>query len=86
MLTLTIDSFNSSPASFTYPTLDAVLEHMAADLTPWFRPDDWYADLDAMLARHGEAGLITGDLDAMLARHGEAGLITGDLDYTITQH
>ena len=69
MFTLTIETFNSSPASFTYPTLDAVLEHMAADLTPWFQPDDWYADLDAMLARHGEAGLITDGLDYTITKH-----------------
>ena len=69
MFTLTIETFNSSPASFTYPTLDAVLEHMAADLTPWFQPDDWRADLDAMLARHGEAGLITDGLDYTITKH-----------------
>ena len=69
MLTLTIDSPNSNPASFTYPTLEAVLEHMAADLTPWFQPDDWRAELGAMLARHGEAGLITGGLDYTITQH-----------------
>ena len=69
MLTLTIDSLNSSPASFTYPTLEAVLEHMAMDLTPWFHPDDWRAELGAMLARHGEAGLITGDLEYTITKH-----------------
>ena len=69
MLTLTIDSFNSSPASFAYPTLEAVLEHMAADLTPWFQPDDWRAELGAMLARHGEAGLITDGLDYKITKH-----------------
>ena len=68
MLTLTIDSPNSKSASFTYPTLEAVLEHMAADLTPWFQPDDWRAELGAMLARHGEAGLITGDLDYTITK------------------
>ena len=66
MFTLTIDTFNSNPASFTYPTLEAVLEHMAAD---WFQPDDWRAELGAMLARHGEAGLITGDLDYTITKH-----------------
>ena len=69
MFTLTIDSPNSNPASFAYETLEAVLEHMAADLTPWFQPDDWYAELGAMLARHGEAGLITGDLDYTITQH-----------------
>ena len=69
MFTLTIETFNSNPASFTYTTLDAVLEHMAADLTPWFQPDDWYAELGAMLARHGEAGLITGGLDYTITKH-----------------
>ena len=69
MLTLTIETFNSNPAVFTYPTLEAVLEHMAGDLTPWFQPDDWYAELGAMLARHGEAGLITGGLDYTITQH-----------------
>ena len=69
MLTLTIDSPNSKSASFTYETLEAVLEHMAADLNPWFQPDDWRAELGAMLARHGEAGLITGDLDYTITKH-----------------
>ena len=69
MFTLTIDSFNSSPASFAYETLEAVLEHMAADLTPWFQPDDWRAELGAMLARHGEAGLITDGLDYKITKH-----------------
>ena len=69
MLTLTIETFNSRSASFTYPTLDAVLEHMAADLTPWFHPDDWHAELGAMLARHGEAGLVTGDLEYTITKH-----------------
>ena len=69
MFTLTIDTFNSNPASFTYETLEAVLEHMAADLTPWFQPDDWYAELGAMLARHGETGLITGGLDYTITKH-----------------
>ena len=69
MFTLTIETFNSNQASFTYPTLDAVLEHMAADLTPWFQPYDWRAELGAMLARHGEAGLITGDLDYTITKH-----------------
>ena len=69
MFTLTIETFNSSPAVFTYETLEAVLEHMAADLTPWFQPDDWRAELGAMLARHGEAGLITGGLDYTITKH-----------------
>ena len=69
MFTLTIETFNSNQASFTYPTLEAVLEHMAADLTPWVQPDDWYAELGAMLARHGEAGLITGGLDYTITKH-----------------
>ena len=69
MFTLTIETFNSSPASFTYPPLEAVLEHMAADRTPWFQPDDWRADLGAMLARHGEAGLITDGLDYTITKH-----------------
>ena len=69
MFTLTIDTFSSNQASFAYETLEAVLEHMAADLTPWFQPDDWYAELGAMLARHGEAGLITGDLDYTITKH-----------------
>ena len=69
MFTLTIDSPNSRSASFTYPTLEAVLEHMAADLTPWFRPDDWHDELGAMLARYGEAGLVTGDLDYTITKH-----------------
>ena len=69
MLTLTIETFNSGPASFTYPTLEAVLEHMAACLTPWFQPDDWRAELGAMLARHGEAGLITDGLDYTITKH-----------------
>ena len=69
MFTLTIETFNSNPASFAYPTLEAVLEHMAAYLTPWFQPDDWYAELGAMLARHGEAGLITGGLDYTITKH-----------------
>ena len=69
MFTLTIDTPNSRRATFAYPTLEAVLEHMAADLTPWFRPDDWHAELGAMLARHGEAGLITGDLDYTITKH-----------------
>ena len=69
MLTLTIETFNSVPAVFTYPALEAVLEHMAVDLTPWFQPDDWYAELGAMLARHGEAGLITGDLEYTITKH-----------------
>ena len=69
MLTLTIYSPNSKSASFTYPTLEAVLEHMAADLTPWFQPDDWRAELGAMLARHGEAGLITDGLDYKITKH-----------------
>ena len=69
MLILTIETSNSNPASFTYPTLEAVLEHMAADLTPWFQPDDWRAELGAMLARHGEAGLITGGLDYTITKH-----------------
>ena len=69
MFTLTIETFNSNPASFAYPTLEAVLEHMAADLTPWFQPDDWYAELGAMLACHGEAGLITGGLDYTITKH-----------------
>ena len=69
MFTLTIDSLNSSPASFAYETLEAVLEHMAADLTPWFQPDDWRAELGAMLARHGEAGLITGVLEYTIPKH-----------------
>ena len=69
MLSLTIETFNSSPAVFTYPTLEAVLEHMAVDLTPWFQPDDWRAELGAMLAHHGEAGLITGDLDYTITKH-----------------
>ena len=69
MFTLTIETFNSNPASFAYETLEAVLEHMAADLTPWFQPDDWYAELGAMLARHGEAGLITGGLDYTITKH-----------------
>ena len=68
MFTLTIETSNSNPASFTYPTLEAVLEHMAADLTPWFQPDDWRAELGAMLARHGEAGLITGGLDYTITK------------------
>ena len=66
MLTLTIETFNSNPAVFTYPTLEAVLEHMAADR---FQPDDWRAELGAMLARHGEAGLITGGLDYTITKH-----------------
>ena len=69
MLILTIETSNSNPASFTYPTLEAVLEHMAADLTPWFQPDDWRAELGDMLARHGEAGLITGGLDYTITKH-----------------
>ena len=69
MFTLTIETFNSNPASFAYPTLEAVLEHMAVDLTPWFQPDDWYAELGAMLARHGEAGLITDGLDYTITKH-----------------
>ena len=69
MFTLTIETFNSNQASFAYETLEAVLEHMAADLTPWFQPDDWYAELGAMLARHGEAGLITGGLDYTITKH-----------------
>ena len=69
MFTLTIDTSSSSPASFTYETLEAVLEHMAADLTPWFQPDDWRAELGAMLARHGEAGLITGGLEYTITKH-----------------
>ena len=69
MFTLTIDSFNSNPASFAYPTLEAVLEHMAADLTPWFQPDDWRAELGDMLARHVEAGLVTGDLEYTITKH-----------------
>ena len=69
MFTLTIETFNSNPASFAYETLEAVLEHMAVDLTPWFQPDDWYAELGAMLARHGEAGLITGGLDYTITKH-----------------
>ena len=69
MFTLTIETLNSNPASFTYPTLEAVLEHMAADLTPWFQPDDWRAELGAMLARHGEAGLITWDLYYTITKH-----------------
>ena len=69
MFTLTIETFSSNTASFAYPTLEAVLEHMAADLTPWFQPDDWRADLGAILARHGEAGLITGGLDYTITKH-----------------
>ncbi len=69
MFTLKIETFNSVPAVFTYPTLEAVLEHMAADLTPWFQPDDWRAELGAMLARHGEAGLITGGLEYTITKH-----------------
>ena len=69
MFTLTIETFNSNPASFAYETLEAVLEHMAADLTPWFQPDDWRAELGDMLARHGEAGLITGGLDYTITKH-----------------
>ena len=69
MFTLTIETFNSNPAVFTYPTLEAVLEHMAADLTPWFQPDDWYTEFGVMLARHGEAGLITGGLDYTITKH-----------------
>ena len=69
MFTLTIETFNSNPAVFTYPTLEDVLEHMAADLSPWFQPDDGYAELGAMLAHHGEAGLITGDLDYTITKH-----------------
>ena len=69
MFRLTIKTFHSRPAVFTYPNLDAVLEHMAADLTPWFQPDDWYAELGAMLARYGEAGLVTGDLDYTITKH-----------------
>ena len=49
MFSLTIETFNSSTAVFTYPTFEAVLEHMAVDLTPWFQPDDWRAELGAML-------------------------------------
>ena len=66
MYTLTIDTPNSKSASFAYPTLEAVLEHMAADL---FQPDDWYAEFGAMLARHGEAGLITDGLDYTITKH-----------------
>ena len=69
MFTLEIETFNSNPSSFAYPTLEAVLEHMAADLTPWFQPDDWRAEFGAMLARHGEAGLITGGLDYTITKH-----------------
>ena len=69
MYTLTIDTPNSKSASFAYPTLEAVLEHMAADLTPWFQPDDWRAEFGAMLARHGEAGLITDGLDYTITKH-----------------
>ena len=69
MFTLTIETFNSSPAVFTYPTLEAVLEHMAADLTPWFQPDDWRAELGDMLASHGETGLITDGLDYTITKH-----------------
>ena len=69
MFSLTIETFNSNPAVFTYPTLEAVLEHMAVDLTPWFQPDDWRAELGAMLAHYGEAGLITGDLDYTITKH-----------------
>ena len=69
MFTLTIETFNSNPSSFAYETLEDVLEHMAADLTPWFQPDDWRAELGAMLARHGEAGLITGGLDYTITQH-----------------
>ena len=69
MYTLTIDTPNSRTASFTYQTFEAVLEHMAADLTPWFQPDDWRAELGAMLSRHGEAGLVTGDLDYTITKH-----------------
>ena len=69
MFTLTIDTFSSNQASFAYETLEAVLEHMASDLSPWFQPDDWRAELGAMLARHGEAGLITGDLDYTITQH-----------------
>ena len=32
-------------------------------------PDDWRADLGAMLARHGEAGLITDGLDYTITKH-----------------
>ena len=69
MFTLTIETSNSNPASFAYETLEDVLEHMAVDLTPWFQPDDWRAELGAMLARHGEAGLITGGLDYTITKH-----------------
>ena len=69
MFTLTIETFNSNPASFAYETLEDVLEHMAADLTPWFQPDDWRAELGAMLACHGEAGLITDGLDYTITKH-----------------
>ena len=69
MYTLTIDTCNSRTASFAYPTLEAVLEHMAADLTPWFRPDDWRAELGAILSRHGETGLVTGGLDYTITKH-----------------
>ena len=69
MFTLTIETSSSNPASFAYETLEDVLEHMAVDLTPWFQPDDWRAELGAMLARHGEAGLITGDLDYTITQH-----------------
>ena len=69
MYTLTIDTPNSKSASFTYQTLEAALEHMAADLSPWFQPDDWRAELGAMLSRHGEAGLVTDDLDYTITKH-----------------
>ena len=68
MFTLTIETFNSNPAVFTYPTLEAVLEHMAADLGS-SQTTGWRAELGAMLARHGEAGLITDDLDYTITKH-----------------
>ena len=69
MFSLTIETFNSNPAVFTYPTLEAVLEHMAADLSPWFQPDDWRAELGAILSRHGETGLVTDDLEYTITKH-----------------
>ena len=34
-----------------------------------FIADEWYAEFGAMLARHGEAGLITDGLDYTITKH-----------------